>query len=430
MDVNQYKKLLNQNITSNYKKADQDTAYQINKQGKSLTSKLKIDNRVEIPAKKECYITVKDHKPGFPHDIKCRLINPCKSNIGKITKQILDRVNNHIKTVLNLDLLDNTASAISWFNQIKDKNNKQMIQIDIVDYYPSIDRALFDKAITFAEKITPLSNLEKELLINARQSILYSEGIAWEKNTGTFDVTMGSFDGAQITDLVGLMILNTLKTAVPEISFALYRDDGIGAHHKLSAKKLEGIKKTLHKLFKELGLKITIETGLHKMDFLDVSFNLIDESYAPYHKPNDIPTYVNAESNHPSHVLKNIPIAVNKRLSEISKTEEIFNASIGLYQDALKRSGYNHTLTFNPTSNPPHSTLPHSNTPATTITRDGPNNRTTRHHADTADTAERNQGASAIPPANSSPTATTTTPPTSTTPVANNHRTDPSPHKL
>ena len=66
MDPDQYNKLLNQNITSNYKKADPNTATQINRQGQALTPELKMDNIVEMPANKECYIAIKDHKPGFP----------------------------------------------------------------------------------------------------------------------------------------------------------------------------------------------------------------------------------------------------------------------------------------------------------------------------------------------------------------------------
>ena len=41
----------------------------------------------------ESYITVKDHKKDFPHKISCRLINPSKSDIGKISKHILDKIN-------------------------------------------------------------------------------------------------------------------------------------------------------------------------------------------------------------------------------------------------------------------------------------------------------------------------------------------------
>ena len=44
----------------------------------------------------ECYITVKDHKEDFPHKISCRLINPSKSDIGKLSKIILDKINSDV----------------------------------------------------------------------------------------------------------------------------------------------------------------------------------------------------------------------------------------------------------------------------------------------------------------------------------------------
>ena len=50
---------------------------------------------------------------------------------------------------------------------------------------------------------------------------------------------MGAFDGAQITDLVGLMILQKLKENVPQIKFALYRDDGIGVHSRIPTSQME-----------------------------------------------------------------------------------------------------------------------------------------------------------------------------------------------
>ena len=41
----------------------------------------------------ESYITIKDHKDDFSHKISCRLINPSESDIGKISKVIIDKIN-------------------------------------------------------------------------------------------------------------------------------------------------------------------------------------------------------------------------------------------------------------------------------------------------------------------------------------------------
>ena len=61
-----------------------------------IASKLKIDDRGQKLDENEAYVTIKGHKEGFPDKISCRLINPSKTDIGKISKQILDRVNNTI----------------------------------------------------------------------------------------------------------------------------------------------------------------------------------------------------------------------------------------------------------------------------------------------------------------------------------------------
>ena len=85
-----------ENITSNYKKKDKTIIDDINNEAMNLTAELKIADRVEIPPKKDAYITLKDHKNDFPNKIKYRLINPTKSNIGKISKHIIDKINNNI----------------------------------------------------------------------------------------------------------------------------------------------------------------------------------------------------------------------------------------------------------------------------------------------------------------------------------------------
>ena len=158
---------------------------------------------------------------------------------------------------------------------------------------------------------------------------------------------MGAYDGAQITDLVGLMLLQKLKEKIPEIDFGLYRDDGLGIYDNLPLSHVEKIKKIIFKTFKDYGLKITIEANLPKVNFLDVNLDLRSNSFHPYRKPNDKPLYINSKSNHPPHVIKNLPIAINKRLSEISSSEKLFNENKKEYEDALKNSGYNTKLKMN-----------------------------------------------------------------------------------
>ena len=102
-----------------------------------------------------------------------------------------------------------------------------------------------------------------------------------------FDVTMGSYDGAEVCELVGLYILHNLGNKYGKENIGLYRDDGLAAFNKISGPQAERIKKDFQKILKELDLKIEIKTNLKVVDFLDVTFNLATEMYYPFKKPNE-----------------------------------------------------------------------------------------------------------------------------------------------
>ena len=56
--------------------------------------------------------------------------------------------------------------------------------------------------------------------------------------------------------------------------------------------------------------------------------------------------YIHKESNHPPSILRQIPLSIESRLSKHSSNEKIFKESTQIYQEALKKSGYNHQLTY------------------------------------------------------------------------------------
>ena len=154
---------------------------------------------------------------------------------------------------------------------------------------------------------------------------------------------MGSWDGAEVADLVGLYILS--KLTVLNIQVGLYRDDGL-AVSGLSARQTELTKKKLCKLMKEIGFNITAQANLKSVNFLDVNFDLESDIFKPYMKPNSTPCYIHKDSNHPKAILENIPKSVNKRLSTISSNKQVFDQASPPYQEALQKSGYNFKLNF------------------------------------------------------------------------------------
>ena len=111
-----YNKLLHDNITKTYKHGSEDNISEINNELKHIADKLSIGNRIECMKKRVSFISLKDHEENFENNPKCRLINPAKSDSG-ISKLILDKVNTHLRTILNVNQWRNTQNVIEWFGQ-------------------------------------------------------------------------------------------------------------------------------------------------------------------------------------------------------------------------------------------------------------------------------------------------------------------------
>ena len=344
MEPAAYNKLLEENITKSYKKATGATAQKIKREDKKITVKLDIDDRVDITANKEAFITLKDHKPNFANKQTCRLINPTKSEIGKISKQILDKINTRVITATKTNQWKNTASVIKWFNNIDNKEKHSFICFDIVEFYPSISEELLNKALDFASSHTRITEEERNIIIQAKNSLLTYKQQQWQKKSSSpFDITMGSYDGAETCELVGSFLLSQLQTKCEKIG--LYRDDGLAAI-VATPRETEKIKKEICHVFKEHGLKITIEANKKVINFLDVTFNLNEKTYSPYTKPNANLLYVHKESNHPPTIIENIPEGINRRLSSISSDKKSFDLAAPPYQKALNESGFTYKLEF------------------------------------------------------------------------------------
>lgn len=347
MTPRHYQDLLDRAVTKDYKKARITTKSEINSEAKMIARSLKIDDRVEIIAPKKPFINLKDHKDNFSNRPQCRLINATKPELGKISKRILDGINTELNKKLQFNQWKNTHAVLEWFNNIEDKYNSTFINFDIVNFYPSITESILNNALNFAESYVSISSEDKLVISHARKSLLFTQkDEPWEKRdtTNLFDVPMGSYDGAEVCELVGIYVLSKLPKAIGK-QVGLYRDDGL-AVLKDNPKKVEDLKKKICNVFSKIGLQITIEANKKTLNFLDVTLNLQDGTHKPYNKPGNIPLYINKGSNHPPSIIANIPLAVNRRLSNLSTNEECFNSEAPVYQKALEESGYNHVLKF------------------------------------------------------------------------------------
>ena len=119
-------------------------------------------------------------------------------------------------------------------------------------------------------------------------------------------------------------------------NFGLYRDDGLGILRNTSGPEADRKRKNTIEIFKECGLSITCEVNKKIVDFLEVRFNLNDQTYKPYRKLNNEPGYINKQSNHPPNIIADISKAISKRLTSISCNKNFFNRNVDIHQTALK----------------------------------------------------------------------------------------------
>ena len=121
--------------------------------------------------------------------------------------------------------------------------------------------------------------------MHVRKSLLFSKNKPWEKtiNEQLFDITMGSYDGVEICELVGLYMLSILGKVYGIQNVVLYRNNGLACFHKVSGPASDKIRKDMIQTFREnFGLKITITTNLKTVNFLGITFNLCTGKYQPY----------------------------------------------------------------------------------------------------------------------------------------------------
>ena len=155
---------------------------------------------------------------------------------------------------------------------------------------------------------------------------------------GNFDVSIGAYDGAEICELVGCVLLCSINKIMGPSTHAIYHD-GLIIVDKSTPKKCDGIRKRLYKLFDEFGFRLHIRTDLKITDYLDVTLNLYSGTVSPFRKRNQDLRYMNRGSNHPTQVFKHVPKGIEHGLSNNSSDKEIFERSKREYEEALKNDG-------------------------------------------------------------------------------------------
>ena len=96
-------------------------------------------------------------------------------------------------------------------------------------------------ALLFAQDHIQIADDDLRLIKYCIKSLLFNNGETWKKKVSDspFDVTMGSYDGAEICELVDIYILSHLTTFIGKNDVGLYRDDGLIILRQLNGQQTE-----------------------------------------------------------------------------------------------------------------------------------------------------------------------------------------------
>ena len=346
MKPQEYRRKMHETITKEYRKCETLQVNRVIKDAAQIARNHDLDDRVDAPTQAEAFITVKDHKPGFPGRVECRLINPAKNSIGTISKSFLDRINRYLRVATRSNQWQNTATVLRWFNSITHKAQMSFFKFDIVSFYPSISEKLLRESLAWAGTLIEIPIEQINTILHCRRSFLFFNQEPWvKKEDPEFDCGMGSLDSAEVCELIGLFILSKLELIIPREHIGLYRDDGLAVVN-LPGPQLDRLRKEVINIFSSHGLSITVEAGIKITDFLDVSLNLENGEYRPYRKDAKPPVYIQKASNHPPNITKQLPDMIGKRISSISYSKEVFDSEAAVYNTALKNSGYLESIRY------------------------------------------------------------------------------------
>ena len=122
----EYQTFLTDTVTKDYKKVGGVEVDKINKEAATIAKKLKLDETIDAMGLNNGYLTLKGHKPNVNNRLDFRLINPCKSQIGRISKKILEDINRRVRDSCKVCQGMSTDNVLNCFVGIQDKRKKNI----------------------------------------------------------------------------------------------------------------------------------------------------------------------------------------------------------------------------------------------------------------------------------------------------------------
>ena len=187
-----------------------------------------------------------------------QLINLSKNELGNVSKNIVEQIIIDLANNPEHNQWKNNSCVIERFKNINERNKYAVIQLDSKEFYPSVTEEILQNAITFSKGFISIIDPDLRIIKHCSRSLLFSKEEVWNKNSTAifFDVTMGSYDGAEICKLVGVYILPHRETIIKKKEMELYRDNGLLILRGANSQKTDKTRKKLKKFLKTLGLRL------------------------------------------------------------------------------------------------------------------------------------------------------------------------------
>lgn len=140
----------------------------------------------------------------------------------------------------------NTSSVLQWLQKLPNKRKCAFISFNVVEFYFPISETLLEHARDFGTNYMNISHDYHYIIVEAKKSLLFNNRNHQKKtNTNTlFNVTMGSYDGAETCELIRIYILQQLKEKSYGMDIGLCRDDNLAVLDQ-TPQKIEKIKKEI-----------------------------------------------------------------------------------------------------------------------------------------------------------------------------------------
>ena len=132
-----------------------------------------LDDCFECIARPSIFITLKDHKPDFRKNPPYRLVNPAKNELGKSSKLIIEKISKKLISERNFNQWKNTDLFLKRFLDVSNEKDCSFIQLDIKEFYASINEDILTNTIQFTKLSTTTDDKDLRLIMHCRKFLLF-----------------------------------------------------------------------------------------------------------------------------------------------------------------------------------------------------------------------------------------------------------------